>query len=218
MKCLGLIAHETDNVKDIVDWAGYNMFNLKNLEIYTTANIASKLRKMDKLKVFDSLDHTLKDTAGNPVYTFEMHFSNSDEGVDQSLGTLIIDGFLDGLVYFWNPHNNSSHQDDMKAVLRQLNIYNIPGACTRNTANHLITSSYYTGEEYEKENNTKVNIALVAHPAKKDILSEWASKYKNELRRHNLFATGTTGKKLEDEIGLEIYKMKSGPEGGDMQL
>ena len=66
-------------------------------------------------------------------------------------------------------------------------------------------------------NNMK-NIALVAHDDKKHDLLEWARFNKELLTQHELFATGTTGKLLEQELGIEINKLQSGPLGGDQQI
>ena len=66
-------------------------------------------------------------------------------------------------------------------------------------------------------NNAK-KIALVAHDEKKHDLLEWARYNKALLRQHELFATGTTGKLLEQELGIEIHKLQSGPLGGDQQI
>ena len=62
------------------------------------------------------------------------------------------------------------------------------------------------------------NIALVAHDNKKKDLMEWVRFNKGLLARHNLYATGTTGKILEAELGIEINKLQSGPLGGDQQI
>ncbi|MFT6632480.1 MAG: methylglyoxal synthase [Bacteriovoracaceae bacterium] len=62
------------------------------------------------------------------------------------------------------------------------------------------------------------NIALVAHDHKKAELMEWIKIHKDELVQHKLFATGTTGVKIEKELGIEVYKYKSGPIGGDQQI
>ena len=61
-------------------------------------------------------------------------------------------------------------------------------------------------------------IALVAHDSKKKALSEWAEYNREFLRAHRLYATGTTGAILEQTLGLDIMKLKSGPLGGDQQL
>ncbi|MDI6780102.1 MAG: methylglyoxal synthase [Bacteroidota bacterium] len=61
-------------------------------------------------------------------------------------------------------------------------------------------------------------IALIAHDNKKNDLLEWARYNKGSLCKHELFATGTTGQLLTDELGLDVYKFKSGPLGGDQQV
>lgn len=61
-------------------------------------------------------------------------------------------------------------------------------------------------------------IALVAHDNKKRDLVEWAKYNKKILTHHELYATGTTGKLLEHELGVDIVKLKSGPLGGDQQI
>lgn len=66
--------------------------------------------------------------------------------------------------------------------------------------------------------DTTKSIALVAHDNKKKELIEWVEFNKGKLSNHRLFATGTTGKKLEDAVGLEIHKLQSGPLGGDQQV
>src|ERR1700686_1257162 len=65
---------------------------------------------------------------------------------------------------------------------------------------------------------SKKRIALVAHDNKKHDLLEWAAYNKPLLVRHELYATGTTGKLLEQELGIEIHKLQSGPLGGDQQI
>jgi methylglyoxal synthase len=61
-------------------------------------------------------------------------------------------------------------------------------------------------------------VALVAHDNKKRELLEWAGYNRALLARHEVYATGTTGKLLEKELGFEITKLRSGPLGGDMQI
>lgn len=61
-------------------------------------------------------------------------------------------------------------------------------------------------------------IALVAHDNKKRDLMEWAKFNRDLLAHHQIFATGTTGKILEQQLGLKIIRLKSGPLGGDQQI
>ncbi|MCD6401217.1 MAG: methylglyoxal synthase [Anaerolineales bacterium] len=64
----------------------------------------------------------------------------------------------------------------------------------------------------------KKYIALVAHDNMKDDLLEWTRYNRELLSRHHLFATGTTGRMLEEALGLPIHKLLSGPIGGDQQV
>lgn len=61
-------------------------------------------------------------------------------------------------------------------------------------------------------------IALVAHDHKKRDLLEWARFNRAILVEHDLYATGTTGSLLVDELGLEVTRLQSGPLGGDQQI
>jgi methylglyoxal synthase len=61
-------------------------------------------------------------------------------------------------------------------------------------------------------------IALVAHDNKKRDLTEWAKYNKDLLARHKVYATGTTGRVLEQELGFNIITLQSGPLGGDQQI
>jgi methylglyoxal synthase len=64
----------------------------------------------------------------------------------------------------------------------------------------------------------KKRIALVAHDNQKDDLLEWARFNQGNLSRHELIATGTTGKVLQEALQLPITRLRSGPLGGDQQL
>ena len=66
--------------------------------------------------------------------------------------------------------------------------------------------------------NKKKKIALIAHDNRKMDLVEWAKYNREELSKHALFATGTTGKILSEELKLDIFRFKSGPLGGDQQV
>ncbi|MER2077983.1 methylglyoxal synthase [Psychrobacillus psychrotolerans] len=63
-----------------------------------------------------------------------------------------------------------------------------------------------------------MRIALVAHDQKKEDLIQFVTAYKSILIQHELFATGTTGTRIIDEVGLNIFRYKSGPLGGDQQI
>lgn len=64
----------------------------------------------------------------------------------------------------------------------------------------------------------KPRIALIAHDKKKDDMIALAAEYVDFLRGCTLSATGTTGGRLINELGLEVTRMHSGPVGGDLQI
>jgi methylglyoxal synthase len=61
-------------------------------------------------------------------------------------------------------------------------------------------------------------IALIAHDHKKPDLLEWVRLNKDTLLQHDLFATGTTGHVLEQELGSKITIFESDPLGGDQKI
>ena len=61
-------------------------------------------------------------------------------------------------------------------------------------------------------------IGLVAHDNMKPDLIEWVVYNRHAIVIHDLVATGTTGTLLEEELGVGIRKLQSGPLGGDQQL
>ncbi len=61
-------------------------------------------------------------------------------------------------------------------------------------------------------------IALIAHDKKKDDMIALASEYKDFLSTCALIATGTTGGRLINEVGLTVERKQSGPFGGDLQI
>jgi methylglyoxal synthase len=61
-------------------------------------------------------------------------------------------------------------------------------------------------------------IGLVAHDNKKRDLIDWVTFNRRLLAEHDLVATGTTGSRLEEMLGIGVRKLQSGPLGGDQQL
>lgn len=62
------------------------------------------------------------------------------------------------------------------------------------------------------------SLALVAHDGRKDRMVAWAESNVELLKNFKLFATGTTGGRLQDDVGLNVERLLSGPFGGDAQL
>jgi methylglyoxal synthase len=61
-------------------------------------------------------------------------------------------------------------------------------------------------------------IALIAHDNLKPNLVQWVKQHHSVLLKHELFATGTTGLKIEEATSLKVHRYKSGPLGGDQQI
>ena len=63
-----------------------------------------------------------------------------------------------------------------------------------------------------------MNIALIAHDKKKELMVQFCIAYKGIFAKHNLVATGTTGGRIIDATGLEVHKFLAGSQGGDQQI
>jgi methylglyoxal synthase len=63
-----------------------------------------------------------------------------------------------------------------------------------------------------------MKIALIAHDRKKDLMVKLTTAYREILKKHELFATGTTGQKIIEATKLPVHRFKSGPLGGDQQI
>ncbi len=63
-----------------------------------------------------------------------------------------------------------------------------------------------------------MKIALIAHDKKKDDMVQFTLAYKSILSQHQLFATGTTGSRIQEATGLAVHRYQSGPLGGDQQI
>ena len=63
-----------------------------------------------------------------------------------------------------------------------------------------------------------MNIALIAHDKKKELMVDFCIAYKAILSKHNLCATGTTGSLIIEATGMNVNLFLSGPQGGDQQI
>ena len=63
-----------------------------------------------------------------------------------------------------------------------------------------------------------MNVALIAHDSKKELMGQFCIAYCGILSRYNIVATGTTGKLVSEASGLQIQRFMSGSQGGDQQL
>lgn len=63
-----------------------------------------------------------------------------------------------------------------------------------------------------------MNIAIIAHDSKKELMVQFCIAYCGILSRHSICATGTTGKLVSEATGLEIQRFMSGKQGGAQQI
>lgn len=63
-----------------------------------------------------------------------------------------------------------------------------------------------------------MNIALIAHDTKKELMVQFCIAYCGVLSKHNLCATGTTGKMVVEATDLNVQRYLSGSQGGDQQI
>ena len=63
-----------------------------------------------------------------------------------------------------------------------------------------------------------MNIGLIAHDSKKKLMQNLCIAYRNIIAKHTLYATGTTGRLIEEVTGLNIHKTLAGHIGGEEQI
>ncbi|MDP4143869.1 MAG: methylglyoxal synthase [Bacillota bacterium] len=63
-----------------------------------------------------------------------------------------------------------------------------------------------------------MKISFIAHDKKKDEIIEFVKRYKEVFEHHEIYATGTTGRMISEQIGLKVHRFLSGPLGGDQQI
>lgn len=66
--------------------------------------------------------------------------------------------------------------------------------------------------------NVRETFALIAHDGKKAEMIDFATEFRDRLAAMRLVATATTGRLLEERVGLEVESVLSGPRGGDVQI
>jgi methylglyoxal synthase len=119
-KTIALVAH--DNKKsDLVEWAKFNRDLLAHHKIYATGTTGEILEKELGIQI--------------------TKLNSGPLGGDQQIGSRIADGFIDFLIFFWDPLD-----PDVKALLRMAVVWNIPIACNRSSADFMISSPLMDGD------------------------------------------------------------------------
>lgn len=127
-KHIALIAHDRKK-PELVEWVDKNKDILKNHFLCGTGTTA----------------RLLADKTGLPV----KGYNSGPLGGDQQIGSRIVEGNIDFVIFFSDPLEAQPHDPDVKALLRIAVVYDIPIANNRATADFMLASTYMN-EEYER--------------------------------------------------------------------
>ena len=140
-KSIALIAH--DNKKqEIIDWCLANKTILEHHFLCGTGTTAKMIA----------------DKTGLPI----RGYNSGPLGGDQQIGSRIVEGRIDLVIFFSDPLQAQPHDPDVKALLRIAQVYDIPIANNRSTADFIITSPYMESEYTRKLINFRHNIQMRA--------------------------------------------------------
>ena len=81
-----------------------------------------------------------------------------------------------------------------------------------------IVHEFMDPEEVKKVKEEFMNLGIIAHNSKKVLIEDFCIAYKNILAKHEVYATGTTGRRIEEATGLHVHKFLPGSIGGDKQF
>ena len=137
-KNIALVAHD-NRKKDLVEWVEFNYKTLLGHHLICTGTTGRLVEEtlLRKLEPGEKMGFEIMKLRSGPL------------GGDQQLGSLIAEGKIDMLIFFWDPMQPQPHDVDVKALLRITVVYNIPTACNRSTADFMISSPLLE-DEYEQ--------------------------------------------------------------------
>lgn len=139
VKNIALVAHD-NRKRDLIEWVQWNYKVLLGHNLICTGTTGRKMEETLKKKITDE-----KTSLELNAITL---LKSGPLGGDQQLGSLITEGKVDILIFFWDPMQPHPHDVDVKALLRIAVVYNIPIACNRSSADFII-SSHLVEEGYE---------------------------------------------------------------------
>ena len=128
-KRIALVAHDNCK-KDMVEWVEWNWNVLLDHQLICTGTTGRLVAEALSRQVDED----------RPLRFPLVMLKSGPFGGDQQLGSMIADGGVDILIFFWDPMQPQPHDVDVKALLRIAVLYNIPTACNRSSADFVISS------------------------------------------------------------------------------
>lgn len=138
-KCIALVAH--DNRKaDLIEWVEWNYRCLLDHSLICTGTTGKLVEA--------AIQGKIQEEGNRCAYPEIRKLLSGPLGGDQQLGSMIAEGKIDVVIFFWDPMQPHPHDVDVKALLRIAVVYNVAIACNRSTADFII-SSPLTHEKYQ---------------------------------------------------------------------
>lgn len=137
-KNIALIAHDNEKQK-LIAWCKEHKAELEKHNLYGTGTTA----------------RTITDQTGLTV----KGYNSGPLGGDQQIGAKIVEGVIDFVIFFSDPLTAQPHDPDVKALMRISQVYDIPMAVNKSTADFMITSCYMNLDYKHEVINFKQHIA-----------------------------------------------------------
>ena len=136
-KVIAIVAHD-NRKKDIIEWIDFNWREFLSHSLICTGTTGRLVQEAlaRKCSENDMIPPSIQLLKSGPL------------GGDQQLGSLISEGKVDILIFFWDPMQPQPHDVDVKALMRISTLYNIPTAMNRSSADFIISSNLFH-QEYE---------------------------------------------------------------------
>ena len=136
VKRIALVAHD-HRKNDMIEWVEWNWEILIRHKLICTGTTGRLVEEtLNRKKQEHSNTRTLNVTK----------LKSGPLGGDQQMGSMIFDGDVDVLIFFWDPMQPQPHDVDVKALLRISVLYNVVTACSRATADFIISSPLFDGQ------------------------------------------------------------------------
>ena len=136
---IALVAHDRRK-EEMVEWVLFNKGTISRCTIYATRTTGLTLQS--------AIDTPINLLLSGPL------------GGDAQLGSLIAEGGVDTVFFFWDPLTPQPHDVDVKALLRLAVLYDVPIACNRSSADHIISSELFiVPQKYREDRSHAPNYA-----------------------------------------------------------